>query len=267
MFRKILNLVLLLLILIIPISSYINSQGVVTINTNIDLSGVDNRITIMSYHIHHCIDFSSKSNLTKIANIINERDVDIVGLNEVDRRLLRTGFKDQTRMISEKTGLNYVFGANLKRFIGTYGNALLTKFPILHAENHRLPRINRNEPRGLLDTTLLLPNNQHLRVLVTHLSLEPRERILQIGWIENYISKIEDPFYILGDFNDELTALSEMEPIIKDVKTFPAKGPTHQIDLIFTNLQLISYEGHAIISEASDHLPVIITGKTKILPE
>lgn len=267
MIQKLLNLILILLILIIPISSYINSQGVVTINTTIDLSKIDSKLTIMSYNIHHGVDASGKSNLNKITEIINDRDIDIVGLNEVDRRMIRTGFKDQARIIAEKTGLNYVFGPNLKRFIGTYGNALLTRFPILKAENHPLPRINRNEPRGILDATLLLPNKQHLRVLVTHLSVDPRERRLQIGWIENYISEIKTPFFLLGDFNDEMTAMLEMEPIIKDIKTFPAKKPVNQIDYIFSNVQLITYDGKAIVTEASDHLPVIITGKTDIIPE
>ncbi len=265
--QKFLLLISSVLILIIIIPLFINSQEVVKIQNTINISKIDNKLTIMSYNIHHGVDSSGSSNLTRVTNIINEKGVDIVGLNEVDKRMLRTGFKDQVKILANNTGLNYVFGSNLKRFIGNYGNALLTKFPILKAENHRLPRINRNEPRGMIDATLLLPDDQKLRVLVTHLSVEPQERQLQIDWIERYIHKIDSPFFLLGDFNEQIATMMEIEPLIKDIKTFPSKNPTNQIDYIFSNVQLISYEGGAVFLEASDHLPVLITGHTEVIPE
>ncbi|HLV10004.1 MAG TPA: endonuclease/exonuclease/phosphatase family protein, partial [Halanaerobiales bacterium] len=183
------------------------------ISTSIKVPETPSELTIITYNINHGVDRSGKCNMDRIASLINEKGADIVGLNEVDKRMLRTVFKDQAKIISEKTGMNYVFAPNLERFTGTYGNALLSRFPILKAENHKLPQIKNYEARGLLDTTLLLPNNQQLRVLVTHLSVKSQERILQLAWLKNYLQKIEEPFFLLGDFNHQIETLLEMEPL------------------------------------------------------
>jgi len=229
------------------------------ISTSIKVPETPSELTIFSYNINHGVDRSGKCNLDRIVSLINEKGADIAGFNEVDKRMLRTTFKDQARIISEKTGMNYVFAPNLKRFTGTYGNALLSRFPILKAENHKLPQIKNNEARGLLDATLLLPDNQKLRVLVTHLSVKSPERVLQLAWLENYIKKIEEPFFLLGDFNQEIETLLELEPLIDNIKTYPANKPENHIDHIFSNINIPSYQGAVIFSQASDHLPLWFT--------
>ena len=92
---------------------------------------------VMTYNIQHGIDYIhrlSTSNvridLLKIASIIKDTNASIISLNEVYDAPVKDLDK-QAIFIASKLGFNYVFGKAIDIRGGEYGNALLSKYPIL----------------------------------------------------------------------------------------------------------------------------------------
>ena len=78
-----------------------------------------------------------KLDLPRIAEVIKSQHADLVGLQEVDRGVTRTGQVDEIAELARLTAMDFAFAFNLKYQGGQYGVAILSKAPIL-ATDHRL---------------------------------------------------------------------------------------------------------------------------------
>lgn len=63
---------------------------------------------------------------------------DILALQEVDKRTLRTGLSNLPECIAEATGMQFVFSPALSFMVGSYGNALLVKGEINNSETIKM---------------------------------------------------------------------------------------------------------------------------------
>src|SRR5438132_10415788 len=93
-------------------------------------------IRVMTYNIHVGIGMDKKLDLARIAGVINAHHPDLVGLQEVDRGVTRTGRVDEIAELAKLTRMNYDFAFNLRYQGGQYGVAILSRFPIM-AIDHR----------------------------------------------------------------------------------------------------------------------------------
>lgn len=127
---------------------------------------------------------------------------DLVLLQEVDKNQLRTGRVDQAAYLGERLGLHSTFGANLAgRAGGLYGNAVLSRHPIVQAENHRLPRLPGDEPRGLLHAVLDVGGTR-MSAYVLHLQhSSTRARMPQVEEVRRLVADDDLPKIVGGDFN------------------------------------------------------------------
>ncbi|MFW6022088.1 MAG: endonuclease/exonuclease/phosphatase family protein [Halanaerobiaceae bacterium] len=253
-------IILIFIFIIILITIYHTGNKTIIVNKINNIEPPNKNISLMTYNIHRGIDAHGNSNLKEISELINNNQVKIVGLNEVDKYTKRSNFQDQIKIIAEKTGMNYVYGPNLYNSYGRYGNGLLSKYPIIKADNHRLPRLENNEPRGLIDASILLPDNQEYHILVTHLSINKKERYIQLNWIEKYVNQLDKPYILMGDLNEEINEDNRLMSlsVSNDIKTFPSESPEKQIDHIFTNIELNIIDKKSLFSTASDHLPLFV---------
>ncbi|MFI4874737.1 MAG: endonuclease/exonuclease/phosphatase family protein, partial [Blastopirellula sp. JB062] len=96
-------------------------------------------LRILSYNIHHAEGLDDKLDLPRIAEVIKSVSPDFVFLQEVDRRVLRSGQVDQATELGKLTGLHSAFGGNIRLGAGDYGNAILSRFPLRELKNHPLP--------------------------------------------------------------------------------------------------------------------------------
>ena len=55
----------------------------------------------------------------------------MVALQEVDNKTNRTGKIDQAAELSRLTKMFYIFGSNIEFQGGHYGNAILSRFPVV----------------------------------------------------------------------------------------------------------------------------------------
>ena len=226
-----------------------------------------------SYNIHHGVNTANVLDLEAIAGIIREHDIDIVSLQEVDKHYAsRSDFKDQAKELADQLGMYYAFGANLDRDPADrperrqYGNAILSKYPIVHWENHLLESFGQ-EQRGLLETVIEIGGEQ-IHVYSTHLGLSEAQRESQAAEIRQILSSRTGPQLVAGDFNTgpESAAMQILlgDGFVKDSLqyipeglTYPSVGATIRADYILYNDDVTIYDAYVPQTEASDHLPVV----------
>lgn len=223
-------------------------------------------IRIMSYNIHHGISRDGKLDINNIAKVIRESGAQVVGLQEVDNRFVRTFFRDQAKELAEKLDMYYYFGENFTLFGAGYGNAVLSKFPIVSASNLQLD--SKGEQRGVVSARIDI-HGKEVNFLVTHLSLNRSIRDTQLQQIRKYIGLLEDEVILVGDFNStpEAGEIMYMERELKEAAkelgkenlyTFVGRDGTRgRIDYIFLSPEITVSDVYAIEADASDHLPLV----------
>ena len=201
------------------------------------------RLRILSYNIHHAEGVDGKLDVPRIAQVILSVDPDLVALQEVDKNTIRTGKVNQDIELSRLTKMNCVFGSNITFQGGQYGNAILSKFPIIKNKNFLLPNVDSGEQRGLLQSQIQISNKENVLFFSTHLDhrRSDRERLASAKAINQIISLgNKSPAILAGDFNDvpDSPTLKELGKVWlrsnkKILRTIPASKPSRQIDYIF----------------------------------
>lgn len=201
------------------------------------------RLRILSYNIHHAEGVDGKLDVPRIAQVILSVDPDLVALQEVDKNTIRTGKVNQDIELSRLTKMNCVFGSNITFQGGQYGNAILSKFPIIKNKNFLLPNVDSGEQRGLLQSQIQISNKENVLFFSTHLDhrRSDTERLASAKAINQIISlDNKSPAILAGDFNDvpDSPTLNELGKVWlrtnkKILRTIPASKPSRQIDYIF----------------------------------
>jgi len=173
---------------------------------------------IVTYNIHGWRTIDGQPNLVAVADTLEQIGADIVGLNEVHYpRVVAGSAGPALEALAERLGMHFVFGPCLRwpaqdsMPANAYGNALLSRWPILASAAHHLtPKeedqqrlLETKEPRGLLEGRILLPDQQTLTVYVTHLDHTDEEaRSLQARVARTWLGRDRNrPHLVLGDFN------------------------------------------------------------------
>jgi len=224
------------------------------------------RVTVLSYNIHHGAGMDRKLDLKRIGEIIKRVNPDIVALQEVEDKTSRTGKVDQPKFLGEMTGLKHAFGKAISFAGGGYGNAILSRFPIKNLKNHPLPG---NEARVLMEATLELPGGRELIFMATHLDTNSPQQIKSLPIIESRVKANAGKLMLMaGDFNSrpESQTIQTLQKAWTNATsdpnflTYPSNPPTRQIDYIFhrpaSQWRVVSKN---VLAEpvASDHLPIV----------
>ncbi len=223
---------------------------------------------IMSFNTQHCLNFvEQKIDFEIMADAIKKCEADIVGLNEMRDKGADADYEAQTAILSQLTGLQNHYFAKAIDFDGKnpYGNALLSKYPIVKAETILVPDPEEKTEPGYYETRCLLKAKLEggITVLVIHFGLNRDE---QQNAVETVLKHIENEKCILmGDFNvtPERDILKPIRARMKDVAdcfdkpllSFPSDKPEIKIDYIFVSqdIEVVSADIPAIV--ASDHRP------------
>ena len=224
------------------------------------------RAVVATYNIHRCIGADVRRDADRVASVIRELDADIVGLQEVDARYHVEDGDDQAEYLANATGMSAVYGPALIRHSGSYGNAVLTRWPVKGVRRVEIGVPGR-EPRALLDTDIEVAGVP-VRVLVTHFGLRHSERRLQTEMLVRAVGHHSDRCTILlGDFNEwapvghTLRRLNAVFGRTPAVRSFPSPLPSLALDRIWVHppRALVDLRAHRsrLAGWASDHLPVL----------
>lgn len=225
-------------------------------------------LRLASYNIHRCYGRDGKHDPARIRAVLRQTRADVVALQEVE--LLR----DEPELLDyfcEDSPWTAFHGPTLERSRADYGNALLSSLSPEAVNRIDLSQPGR-EPRGAIEA-LLRPGKNVLRVLVTHLGLQPRERRAQISHLldlvrnESGSPSAKVTTLLMGDLNEwflwgrPLRRLKAYFPHSPAPATFPARFPLFALDRIWAQpagqLRRVRVLDNTLTRVASDHLPLL----------
>jgi endonuclease/exonuclease/phosphatase family metal-dependent hydrolase len=229
-------------------------------------------VRVMTWNIHHGEGLDGRVDLDRIAALIKEVNPDLVALQEVDRGTTRTARRDLPSELAALTGLTPVFSRNIVFQGGDYGNATLSRWPILTSTNHHYLMLREGEQRGLLQTTIDI-RGHHLSFWNTHIDHRPdnSERLSNVEEIRSLLTGSPHPVILAGDFNDfpDRPVYVNLSAWFRDAwteggqgdgATFPGRDNPRRIDYLWLDRRGDFTVTHAQVlpSDASDHLPLVV---------
>ena len=230
------------------------------------------RFSAATYNIHRSIGPDGKQDPERIAEVIQQLDANIIGLQEVESLYEGEPGLHQLNYLAGRSGLRAVAGPAVFYADSHYGNALLTSAPVINVRRHDLSVAGR-EPRGALDVDLKI-HDRDVRVIVTHLGLHAGERRRQTQDLLKILSQPSRQLTILlGDFNEWLPWSRPIRWLSRRLGkspaygTFPARYPLFALDRIWishghpqTRADFEVLKTNETVN-ASDHLPLKTTVK------
>lgn len=200
-------------------------------------------VKILTFNILHGATTNNDFDLDVIAQVIKDVDPDLVALQEVDFKTRRAKGYDLVTELAWRTKMQGVFGRAMYYDGGEYGEGILSRYSFLSTRNVSLPYSEGNEPRAALEGTIILPSEDTISFIGTHLDhlKDPTDRIQQASKIKEVFSANKYPTLLAGDLND--IPGSKPISIIEDVfqpaynygkfdPTFPSHDPMKKIDYI-----------------------------------
>jgi endonuclease/exonuclease/phosphatase family metal-dependent hydrolase len=220
-------------------------------------------ITVASYNIHRCVGSNGRPDAERIARVIHELDVQIIGLQEVEsRKVAESHWFD---ILAHLPGFTAIVGPTIERSDGHYGNLLLTTHAAVDVQHVDLT-VPGLEPRGAIDAHMQIQGRQ-VRVVVTHLGLKAGERRYQARKLIRCLGDDANNLTILlGDINEWFP----LSPLLRrfhryfgkspTLFTFPSHRPWLALDRIWVRppsaLRQLSVHKSPFARIASDHLPL-----------
>ncbi len=247
------------------------------------------KIKVITFNIRS---FEPDFDVAPYAELLRSEEADIICLNEVENRSSRQQrngkFRDVVAELAQKLNMFGLFGysynlANKKgeypeenyrySFNELYGNAILSRYPILNSNCLQLPRPKGSaDQRGVVYADILLPTKKMFRIASTHLDhmggqLEQAEVLVSD---KVYTSSI--PMILTGDMNQGpgSSVINKIETAFErmdnDNGTYLGLS---KIDFIFGSKGKWTFESCRVLDrflngkELSDHCPVVSVVKMK----
>lgn len=238
-------------------------------------------LRVMTYNIYgaRATSPSNAADLDAIAEVIRRQDPDFVTLNEVDVFTERSGKNvHQARDLAEKLGMEWHFSKAIDQSGGQYGDAVLSKYPILEKFSYTLPCAAEQpgEDRSLCVIRVEI-DGKSLYVASTHLDhlSGDASRMVQAAEIRTICStELTGDMLLCGDLNaiPSSNVIATMTSFLTsagtiDQYTYPSDNPTRKIDYIMyapinhfgvQNCQVVARGDQQVDGvDASDHRPVV----------
>ena len=239
-------------------------------------------LRVLTVNTHKGFTFlTGKFVLHALRDAVRKVGADVVFLQEVQgshaghaKRHPTWPLVSQYEFIADEIWPDFAYGQNAVYPGGDHGNALLSRYPIVHWANHDVS-ISGPERRGVLHCALKVPGHaSDVHAICVHMGLREAHRRRQLALLCELIGRevpADAPLIVAGDFNDwrrsAHNALSEgagLREIFlhahgRAARTFPVGMPLLQLDRIYVR----NTSAHTPIvlprmpwSRLSDHAPL-----------
>jgi len=243
-----------------------------------------------------------RAQLNKIARMLGRLKADVVCLQEIDQDSSWSGHFDHLEYLRRFARFPYaVFGVNSRRdglFHFNYGNAILSRFPIVNAENIVFGKRRVGE-KGFLFAELELgagagasanagASRRVLPVVNMHLHHRSRaQRLRQVGQLMAYLRR-KSPQQrarwsagpvVCGDMNNPSHAEEDATASLlkfftqrggayqlfpqQGERTYPSPLPRRTLDFVFLPPGCVNATCHVVRTFLSDHRPVVVDCRLK----
>jgi endonuclease/exonuclease/phosphatase family metal-dependent hydrolase len=229
-----------------------------------DAARTDGTLRIALANVHYGYDVEGHQRALEVGDLLAGLDADVIALNEIDRGWTITGSPDLLSTYALATGMTPVFAAATDE---VWGNAILTRLPILEVQRTRLPRGRDPLARSVLTVVMELPDGSPFALVVTHLSNIDRQgdtRLPQAQAVAAIVARLRErgiPSVVAGDLNSRpgdpelevLEGLGLTSTLPPGRFTFPDAAPRVQIDHILIPPGMTTLRANTLATGLSDH--------------
>ncbi|MEV1047724.1 endonuclease/exonuclease/phosphatase family protein [Streptomyces sp. NPDC049916] len=236
-------------------------------------------LRVATYNIHAGTDLDDVFALDRQAAALRSLNADVIGLQEVDRHWgERSRWRDLAGELARRLRM-YVFLAPIYSLDPAepglprreFGVALLSRTPVLTAENHEITRLSTQDPDPVpapapgFGEIVVRVKGHPVHVYATHLDYrpDPAVRSAQVADTRRIMAEDRGPKILLGDLNAE-PAGPELAPLWRELTdadpgapTFPAQAPVKRIDYVAVSDSVRVRRAWVPESTASDHRAVV----------
>lgn len=214
-----------------------------------------------------------RTSIKRIADVLSDLEADIIALQEVFS--VSDSQAGQVETLASDLGLHSVFGRTRHHRGRPYGNAILTRWPIMSSCEMDISRANR-EKRGCIRVDLKSPRGI-LHVFNIHMGtsyFERRHQVRRLLSSRQFDQDLSGPRVLVGDFNEWIKGLTtrllsnKFESLnlalhVRKRRSYPGLLPLMHLDHIYFERPLQVEKAELIRTRlsklASDHLPLVAT--------
>ncbi len=240
-------------------------------------------VRVLTWNVHKGIGgLDRRYRPWRVTEVIRFHNPDIVLLQEVAESIPRFRHDRQTGSWAGVLGYPYlVFSPNVRLEEGRWGNAILSRYPILRTVHLDLSfPMKKRRGAVIADISVLAGRKRvHLHAVNVHLGLSGVERRWQIRRLLSSAPlaelKAASRIVIAGDMNDWTGVLAgRRSPLRKagfasawgrhhgSARSFPAWYPVVALDRVFLRGPVACRHAycssHSLARRASDHLPIVV---------
>ncbi len=190
-------------------------------------------LRVATYNIHAGAGQDGRFDLDRTADALRALRADVIGLQEVDVHWgARSDHADEARALAGELGMRVFFAPIYDLDPATeggqrrqYGVAVLSRYPVLDAENHEITRLSTQRPDpvpapepGFAEVVVNVKGS-HVHVYSTHLDYrsDPSVRAAQVADMLDVLAADRGPKVLVGDFNAEASA-PELAPLWRELR-------------------------------------------------
>jgi len=227
-------------------------------------------LRVATYNIHRCRGLDGRTRPQRIAAVLRTIDADVVALQEVVGAGPRGG--GHAEELGAMLGMGWVMSPARELRGHQFGNAVLSRFPIMHHSEHDLSW-KTCEPRRMQRVDVVV-HGCTLHLYNVHLGTAILERRHQALRLASMVSDrhIAGPKLVLGDFNEWMRGLAtkmlserlnsvDLRNHLRRRRTYPGLFPILHLDHIYYagRVEIVGIElprtRQSLV--ASDHLPLV----------
>jgi len=227
-------------------------------------------LRVATYNIHRCRGLDGRTRPQRIAAVLRTIDADVVALQEVVGAGPRGG--GHAEELGAMLGMGWVMSPARELRGHQFGNAVLSRFPIMHHSEHDLSW-KTCEPRRMQRVDVAV-HGCTLHLYNVHLGTAILERRHQALRLASMVSDrhIAGPKLVLGDFNEWMRGLAtkmlserlnsvDLRNHLRRRRTYPGLFPILHLDHIYYagRVEIVGIElpRTRLSLVASDHLPLV----------
>jgi endonuclease/exonuclease/phosphatase family metal-dependent hydrolase len=220
-----------------------------------------------TYNVHGHKGTDGKIVADRTLGVVRQLHADCVALQEFVNAPAPTG-EPLLAHWAGALGMHGAYAPAFERGGEEFGNAFLTRWPILEQHAHDVSL--RGYRRRVVLEALVAVDGVTLQLMSLHLGVSPRERALQAQRLFELCSATRADFHLLlGDFNEwsRFSAVSRRLrayfDVTRQLPTFPSRAPVVGLDRVWLHPRGRLRGAHVDRSPAarlaSDHLPLVAT--------
>jgi endonuclease/exonuclease/phosphatase family metal-dependent hydrolase len=228
---------------------------------------------IVTYNIHKGRGMDGRTSIKRIASVLRDLEADIIALQEVFS--VCDSHVGQVETLASELGLEATFGCTRHHRSRPYGNAILTRWPILESKEMDISW-HRRERRGCIRADLETPGGT-LHVFNIHMGtnyFERRHQIRSLLSSQQLHEGLSGPRVLVGDFNEWIKGLTtrmlsdkfeslNLQLHVRRRRSYPGLLPMMHLDHIYFERPLRVEKAELVRTRlsriASDHLPLAAT--------